>query len=504
MAAHANFSLIPSLLRSFPSCIHLLRLYAILEEMRNSKPLFASRIIGTPFGRYYFVYLHGQIGVFCFWFVFGTKPFNQMPLKISVVVCNSKIFNNLEMRILCFIGMLVLSVFAQAQQSEFETIYRRSSLFTLMINEPERLYANEIEATFMASPIPDKFNDHNLGIRQIPNAVTPGFGMRQENIALQETNIRNFLAENKVARDLVAKWFNRDEKGTFEMGMIADRGMYNASEMDVKLARSSERGLALLADAGEELINNTFVLVNDFDYVSKEEVADKAKAGLALLKDLASLADKEIKTDGANAVLTVFGKGYVVRTTAYLYKLVWNDSIAAVLYEEYWMDRNSPNYARKQAFENSDIFRLELVGYEVAWADLQSTIFTTKTEEELISIATIRAIDAVIAKLQRKYEVFRTKTPLINNNPLAAKIGLKEGLEKGDKFEVLEQVMDKQGRTSYKRRGIIRVEKDGIWDNRYMASEEQELTNNLVPGVDYTVFKGDAKHYIGWLIRQIN
>jgi hypothetical protein len=33
----------------------------------------------------------------------------------------------------------------------------------------------------------------------------------------------------------------------------------------------------MLADAGEELIGNTFVVINDFKYVSKEEIANKTK-----------------------------------------------------------------------------------------------------------------------------------------------------------------------------------------------------------------------------------
>ncbi|NJO91350.1 MAG: hypothetical protein HC831_22105 [Chloroflexia bacterium] len=262
--------------------------------------------------------------------------------------------------------------------------------------------------------------------------------------------------------------------------------------------------MALLGDAGEELIKNSFVVVNDFDYVSKEEVAEKVKAGLGLLKEVTELVtDEEIETDLADETVTTFGKGYVVRTTSYLFQLEWNDSVAAVFYNDYWMSEGSRDNARKQAFENSDIFKLKLVGWEVAWADLQSTIYTKKSEEELITIASLRAIDAVIAKLQRKYEVFRTKTPLSSIDPIGAKIGLKEGLEKGDKFEVLEQVMTDEGRTQYKRKGVIKVDKDHIWDNRFMAGEGGDDTNPASQ-LGFTTFKGSGKFYEGMLIRQIN
>lgn len=407
-----------------------------------------------------------------------------------------------------FISIQLLSfIFApiviHGQVNPLEVAYRRSSLYTLMISEPNRPYAKEIQKTFINSAIPEKFNNHLLAARKIENAVGKSIKKRENKIRIQGENIDNYLIRKDIAKALAAKWFNRSASGTFNMELVAERGSYNASEMDVNLARSSKRGLALLADAGEELIKNTFIVVNDFDYVSKEEVANKTKAGLGLLKDIVELVDENINidTDFTDETLTTFGKGYVIRTTSYLYQLDWNDSVAAVFYNDYWMDENSYDENRKQAFENSDIFKLSLVGWEIAWADLQSTSYTKKSEEELITIATIRAIDAVIAKLQKKYEVFRTKTPLYSVDPLSAKIGLKEGLEKGDKFEVLEQIMDKNGRTRYKRKGVIKVDKNNIWDNRFMASEEQINTENQP---EYTLFKGGKNFYKGMLIRQVN
>lgn len=390
--------------------------------------------------------------------------------------------------------LLLMSTIVEAQTDK-GAIYRRSSLYTFMITDPVRDYAEEIQNTFINSPIPDKFNDHNLEIRKIKSGLPPNEKFTREEIfEKQQKQIRNFIDENDLAKEMVAKWFNRKPNGAFDMDLIAHRGSYNASEMDVELAKSSKRGNALLADAGEELIKNTFVVVNDFEYINKEDLAETAKEGLGFLSDV-------VNTDVLGKAVKTFGKGYVIRTTSYLYQLEWNDSVAAVFYNDYWISGESIDAARKEAFENSDIFKLKLIGREVAWADLQSTIYTKKSPEKLISIATIRALDAVIAKLQRKYEVFRTKTPLYSGDPLAAKIGLKEGLEKGDKYEVLEQIMDKEGRTRYKRKGVIKVVKNQIWDNRHMAGEDPD---NKADDLQYTVFKGGKNFYKGMLIRQIN
>ena len=207
-------------------------------------------------------------------------------------------------------------------------------------------------------------------------------------------------------------------------------------------------------------------------------------------------------SDLAEKTLDVAGKGYVIKTTSHLFKLVWNEETAAIFYNDYWIDSSDIDPSKKQAFEDSDIFNLEFVGTEVAWADLQSTTYTQKSEEELVAVATIKAVDAVIAKLQRKYEVFRTKTPLISGDPLSAKIGLKEGVESGDKYEVLEQTIDENGKTTYERQGVIKVDKKQIWDNRFMAGEEQEQSGEKVK--EYTEFKGGKNFYSGMLIRQIN
>ncbi|MGB0896264.1 MAG: hypothetical protein ACPGRW_02995, partial [Flavobacteriaceae bacterium] len=140
-------------------------------------------------------------------------------------------------------------------------------------------------------------------------------------------------------------------------------------------------------------------------------------------------------------------------------------------------------------------------GTESAIADLQSSAFTKKSDTDLISTATVKSTNKAIAKLQRKYEVFRTKTPLLSGDPITAKIGLKEGLEKGDKFEVLEQVLTDEGKTEYKRVGVIKVDKSHIWDNRYKAADEQETSDD---SENYTIFKGGKNYYSGMLIRQIN
>ena len=80
---------------------------------------------------------------------------------------------------------------------------------------------------------------------------------------------------------------------------------------------------------------------------------------------------------------------------------------------------------------------------------------------------------------------------------------MKEGLEGGEKFEILEQQIDKEGLTIYKAVGIIKVDKNSIWNNLYNASDAPKVEGDAVT-ISATSFKGckSKKHYPGQLIRQ--
>ena len=372
--------------------------------------------------------------------------------------------------------------------------YRRSSLYTLMTLDSTRMHEGVVINAFGNSELSDNFDEHNIG---------PYLIETDAKIKDQTQIITNYLNNQGVAKRLVAKWFNRKKDGSFDMELVAERGMYDATAFDVAIASKNVRGNAVLADAGEELIGKTFVVVHDLNFTNKEEVAKRASGILQALGDIAEIAGVDGASDiGALAggATEMVGKGFVVKTRTYLFQLVWDEQIASTFYEKFWIDQNHPDQSKKNAFDNSDIFKLKYIGSEVAWADVQSTIFTNKSDEELIEKATNKAIDKAIANLQREFEVFRVKTPILNTEPLTAKIGLKEGLEKGDRFEVLEQVLNKDGQTIYERKGIVAVDKNRIWDNRFEATEENPHANSD----PYTYFKGKGSYCPGMLIRQIN
>lgn len=361
------------------------------------------------------------------------------------------------------------------------TKYKRSSLYTLILNDPSEDYLHYLtKYVFAKTPIPEKFNDHNLGpyeIKKPPASMVSG------------EYILNYLEEKQVAKGLIAKWFSRSKDGSFSMELVGRRGEYNASELDVKIALQTARGRAMLRDAGEELIRNTFVVVYDF-----ERVDNSTKTGLFQ-----------------------YGLQSNITTRAYLYRLIWNEETAAKFYGEFWMDRTNRDEAKKKAFEQYNGFAMEYIG-NVVIAENSSKSMLRHSKEQLATLeketlvwrnvsfsqdeaAIQTALDLSLAELERKYEEFRAKFPLFSGSPIAAKVGKKEGIKEGDKFEVLEQRVLEDGTTYYERLGIIKVAKEqDIWNNTVQGDWFEERSQK-----EYTLFEGaEGRYGPGMLIRQIN
>jgi hypothetical protein len=397
-------------------------------------------------------------------------------------------------------------------------------------NDLHPTYKGIIVEAFLNAPFPDKYDQHNIGIASydILSIVVPESAESEEEEKSKKENkqdkrlkgvdkkIEKFLKDEGVARKLVAKWFNRNEEdGSMDMNLIAERGKYDATVLDVSKAKMQSKSVSTqMRDAGRELIGNTFVIINKANFIENELGAaiayELAKAGIVTMKEENALQVglKKAAQAAADAVYERTRKGYTVGTRSFLYKLTWNDSIYKIFSSEHVVLKNMNDEIKKQkalAFENSDLYSMEFVGMEKATVMVLNLKAENLTTEQIISEATIRTGNKVFAKLQKEYDVFKPKTPLAqveNKGKLCtAKIGLKEGLKGKEKFEVLEQFTNKEGLTEYKSIGTIKVDKKNIWDNQYYASEPPVIEGEIA--IQATHFKGcKKKYYPGLLIRQ--
>ena len=435
-----------------------------------------------------------------------------------------------------FYGLLVVAILASTTifaHTVDEVKYRRSSLHVMMMedNDLNPQYKQIIVDAFLNSPFPDKYDNHNIGIPSYDILSIPvaedeeveGVEEKSDEDQKQDKRLKGvdkkieqFIKNEGVARKLVSKWFSRKDDGSFATELIAERGSYDATTLDVNKAMSQAKTVSSqMEDAGYELIGNTFLIINKANFIENELgaaiVYEAAKVAVATMKQENAMQKmvKDAAKAAAESLYERTRKGYTVGTRSFLYKLAWNDSISDIFYTDYWVDESTEiedKKLKKELFDNTDLFSMEFVGMEKATVMVLNLKAENLTTQQIISEATIRTGSKVFAKLQKEYDVFKPKTPLAqveNKGKLCtAKIGLKEGLEGGEKFDVLEQFVNKEGLTKYKSIGTIKVDKKNIWDNQFYASEPPVIEGEIK--IQATHFKGCKikKHYPGLLIRQ--
>lgn len=439
---------------------------------------------------------------------------------------------NLFLVVLC--AGMAYSGLAQ-KKIQLTPTYQRSSLALFLMEDVGMPMKDTILQSFNTAPFPDKFNNHNVAVRSFERCTT----LTEEdqaafdaavNLATSQNaaeapkkkgmfgkflkaaasdasggvvgatskdemavSANKFLVDQKIAKQMFDKWF-LDSAGNFSLALAQERGLYNATKSDVEQAASSVYGTASLADAGIDLVNNTFAVVCNYRYMPKDSLVALI-GGVAVAA--AEASGNSYAVMGAKAAMMALsaslGAGYYVVVNTYLFQLNWNDNVQNQL-SQVWDNR--------EAYDAADFYGFKYIGNTTGWAQVKAGIFTNKDQAELIQIATVNATDAAIAKLEKKYDVFKTKSPLMvaEDGTLYAHIGMKEGIEPKDKYEVLERAIDpKTGRTIYKSKGTITVVKDHIWDNRYMADQEPDHDSSI----NETYFEGKGDYYNGLLIRQI-
>ena len=429
---------------------------------------------------------------------------------------------------------------AQVKGQEMEP-YRRSSLNMIMLEDPriDPSIIDQIRLSFIANPIPEKYNDHTVSVElKTVNmddvVVTPedyneskaalnvkgkkaspdgakkagallgalgslaGVEMGPSNPAYNLENLQidtikrwiphvayKYLKETDMAKKMVDKWFGI-ENGQMSIDLVRERAFFSATEAEIaEAAEESDRNAmdAIMDNGGHEIIGNTFVTVSRFRYVNADQMAseiiENAAIGAAFVpRDIADVAMSTAELAAESARLSM-GKGYAVYTNTYLFRLVWDEEIFAAI---------NSCAADLNAYNALDCFKLEYVGDESAYANI---IAGKRSPEEAVQFAMTRAMDKVLAKLEKKYEVFRTKAPLTNIDPLQANIGTKECVEKGDKYEILmkEQKTVNAGKgqkktvVEYKRVGVITV--DTVGNNMGDANDVENASADI-----YTTFKG--------------
>ena len=424
--------------------------------------------------------------------------------------------------------------------SQSVTNYRRSSL-TMVLIENENLGKHKqlVTDAYYSKPFPEKYNNHLISDKVFSTAamklttndyLDAGFykdtlkSMKEflsalkkplnplryvtpdSSKAVQEPNqkeiiniyIQKYINEKKLAKQTVATWFDRKPNGDMSWDVIKERGMYSASAEAKDAASSTSSAVDYLMDF--ELISNTYTLFNKMEFFPNEPVArvirDAAKQEVT-----AKLAGKpEIllakAMQGIDAVYEKTKEGYTVICNTYLYQLEWSDSIAKLTNLYFFSDNSDAN--KQQIWDTTSLFKMKFVGKTTTTSLVTFKIGEKRTEEQIIDLQVKRTIDNALSKLQKEYVQFRPVAPVVSIDPITAQIGLKEGVEPGQKYEILEQGFNELGFPVWKSVGSASVSKKvPIWDNTIGAEVVLDATGNPVSTVASTTFSGGKKAQVG-------
>lgn len=445
-------------------------------------------------------------------------------------------------KVLFTVFAFVTAMTAMAQEITSTTGYHRSSLFVMPVVHAQDSFAAEILYAAENLPFPNRYNDARLGAKATVIRLDDHSNYKAVKDTSRHKMFDELLANDQIAKAMVKYWFNFDEQKGFNTDRLTKEGMYDASELKKELAQGTINGVVNLADAGDELIGKTFVLVNDISYINHAEraayasavcdaIADVGKGmqsvgqelsntntGLGILDAAFGLVGAASSLAGAftelagdltkatNELLDI--KGFAVCEATYLYQLDWSEEAQNTFYSKYYTEEF--DQAKIEAFlADKETFRLKYVGMMPTTTNNATAFnagsYSKKDQSEQIFITCTRTMDDAINTLQARFPEFRVYTPISDivtnakgkTTGVRADIGMKEGVTVKKKYVIREMVL-KNGKTQYKDVTNVKAAAP-IWDNRFAASVDE--TDTEAQALNGTVFKTNkANLYKGLLL----
>jgi hypothetical protein len=412
--------------------------------------------------------------------------------------------------VMYFMAIMLLSNLANAQEKKEG--YQRSSLHIINIENLNFDNAAKVNAAYLKYEFPKNYDQHDIGQNIINlnnfkltdeekaalgiNESELGKGLNSmissasagilENNTQVKYELDKFIKEQGVGKKLVEKWFSVNQDGSYSFELFNKRGESSLTEEDKKRMESAALSQTEKDKLADNLAKNTFVVFTKLNFVTNAIPAEAIRQIAYSQADKLSGMMQTMARKAADKIYEKAAEGYSVWTSAWLYRLAWNEEKYAEFKTALKL-KGEMNSAIDMDLFNKIDFPLEFVGQEKATSLVTFSLKkgeAERTEDQIIELSTIRNIDKVFSKLQREYEVFKPLYQLSSVDPFSAKLGTKEGLEGGEKFEILEI---KNGQ--YNRIEVITVDKSKIWDNSFGAPKQD---------IEQTYFKGKNSDAREW------
>lgn len=308
--------------------------------------------------------------------------------------------------------------------------YRRPSITYLYVNRHHDL-VKELNKKLIASDLNAKFNDN-----RIKNCLIDAQGN------IDDKFLKNYIEQN-ITGEIVRIWFpfnNYDRQHSLEV--INDRGLYDATDADVLASRATLRGEGILRDAGELLINRSYIIV--YDIVKVNNVHSRNL------------------------------RGYEARLNMHLFKLKWNNNTMHVLLENW----NNPDFTHEFLFpvEHIKSFHRKRQFLTLSATQRRRILFGRKSDDELLSELSMSAIAEVEFHMSKNNPDFLVKSEVASSRPIKAPIGLKEGVHVDQRYFIYELSLNQDNVIEKNRKTVVRATRR-IADNRHVATGEAKYTD---------------------------
>ena len=320
---------------------------------------------------------------------------------------------------LFLVGAIGVSAQTAAQVSKLiDANYNRNSLSLIYLLKGDS-YDDSIENMALRQTVGEKFDANTIAVKTLRAEVG------RDKIASDE-EVAALLAKKQVGKRIVAFVFNRRKSGMMDDELLKSRGVYNAKAQDIADAGSTQVGMYAIQASGGKLLRQSYVTVFDYavEYVPAKHTKDE-------------------KQDEA----------WKVHSVAYAFKVDISDDVLADFYEKCWIysdDSDEVKAAKKAAWDN----------YTFALKRVAGAVHTTTVNaQNKVASAMSSSYSNLMESLEKSIADWQVKATICDVNPLRSKIGTKEGIRNGDRYQVWGYVADEQGRISSKKTGYVRATK---------------------------------------------
>ena len=356
--------------------------------------------------------------------------------------------------------------------SQDNSSYSRSSMTILFVKHASS--NSNIYNSAKSIHVPSKYDDNTFGDNtlSVPISMTPDL----TNLSGRGNSIYMAIKSQKVVNNIIKEIFTDKKTGLISLEKIFERGEYGATDADYIAAMNSHLKDAALKDKGVDMLKNVYFQV--FDIQGYNVTGEKTKT-------------------------------HTINGTVYLYK-VDIDSILTT--GEFWnmIDLEKPDVS-KQNMLNSYNFSIKEISKGDFYSSTQNVknvnssalvsnllkkkdeakeeTLVYKTEDEINYDLLDNCVTSSQVKWEKNVDAFKAKFPVFTADPLAIKVGQKEGLEIDHLYEITENRMDEKGVISLKHIGWVRAK--SVVNNRAKADGKTQ------PSIFYKVACGKVEKGMG-------